>query len=55
MGPDYLFSFLPFNLVPETELLEFVYAGDRFGGIWLSPTSHLGTGGFFYPRVKPSV
>ena len=25
------------------------------GGMWLSPTSHLGTGGFLYPSVWPSV
>ena len=26
--------FLFTNLAPDTELLEYVYAGDRFGGIW---------------------
>ena len=32
-----------------------VYAGDKPGGIWLSPTSRLGTGGSLYPWVWPSV
>ena len=29
------FSCLPFKLTPDTELLETVHAGDRFGGNWL--------------------
>ena len=32
-----------------------MYAGDKPGGMWLSPTSHLGTGGVLYPCVWPSV
>ena len=43
------------NLGPDTELLVFVCAGDRFGGIWPGPTSHLGTGGFLYPSVESSI
>ena len=31
-----------------------MFAGDRFGGIWLRPGSRLGTGGFFSPCVEPS-
>ena len=43
------------NLVLDRELPRSVYAGDKFSGMWLSPTSHLATGGFLYPSVKPSV
>ena len=32
-----------------------MYVGDKPGGIWLSPTSRLGTGGFLNPCVWPSV
>ena len=28
-----------------------MYAGDKFGGIWLLPTSRLGVDGFLYPFV----
>ena len=28
------FSMIPFKLTPDTELLEIVYVGDRFGGNW---------------------
>ena len=40
--------FLTFLLVP-------VNAGDKFGGIWISPTSRLGIGRSLYPCVWPSV
>ena len=36
---------------PGRELPRSVYAGDKFGGIWLGPTSRLGTGGSLYPFV----
>ena len=36
-------------------LLVPVYVGDKPGGIWLSPTSRLGTGGFLNPCVWPSI
>ena len=36
-------------------LLVPVYVGDKPGGIWLSPTSRRGTGGFLNPCVWPSV
>ena len=32
-----------------------IYAGAKPGGMWLSPTSHLSTGGLLYPCVWPSV
>ena len=32
-----------------------MYVGDKPGGIWLSPTSRLGTGGILKPCVWPSV
>ena len=40
--------------VPDTEPGGSVYSGDRYGGIWLRPTSWLGTGGFSYPCSEPS-
>ena len=43
------------NLNSDTFELVLGYAGDKFGGIWLSPTSHLGTGECLYPCVRPSV
>ena len=46
-----IFTSQPRSKVP----LVFEYAADKFGGIWPGPTSHLGTGGFLYPSVKPSV
>ena len=45
----------PANPVVGTFLLAPVYVGDKFGGIWLSPTSCLGTCGFLYPCLWPSV
>ena len=33
-GPVLVFPCSPSNLIPDTELLEFVCAGDRFGVIW---------------------
>ena len=48
-GPILIFPYLPSNPAPDTALLEFVYAGDKFGGIWLCLTSCLGTGRFLYP------
>ena len=38
----------PASLIFDIFLL-FEYAGNRPGGMWLSPTSRLGTGGFLYP------
>ena len=32
-----------------------IYAGDKPGGMWLSPTSRLSTGGLLYLCVWPSV
>ena len=32
-----------------------MYVGDKPGGIWLSPTSRLVTGGFLNPCVWPSI
>ena len=29
-----------------------MYAGDKLGGTWLSPTSRVGTGGSLYPLVS---
>ena len=49
------FPCLVANLGTDKELLVFVYAEDKFGGIWPEPTSHLGIGGFLYASVKPSV
>ena len=43
------------NLILGIFSLDLVYAGDKPGGMWLSPTSRLGTGGFLYPCVWPSV
>ena len=43
----------PANLVLIRELPRSVYAGDKFGGTWLSPTRRLSTGGFLYPPVRP--
>ena len=45
------FLSLPFKLTPDTELLETVCAGDRFGGNWLGSTSH--TGGLWYFVMPP--
>ena len=45
----------PANLVLGIFSLDLECAGDKPGGIWLSPTSRLGTGGFLYPCVWPSV
>ena len=50
---DFLNS--PANLILGIFSLDLVYAGDKPGGMWLSPTSHLGTGGFLYPCAWPSV
>ena len=52
--PVLIFLSSPANLV-VTFLLDPVYAGDKPGGIWHSPTSRLGTGGFLYPCVWPSA
>ena len=38
----------------KADLLDPVYVGDKSGGVWLSPTSRLGTGGFLHPCVWPS-
>ena len=45
----------PANLILGIFSLDLVYAGDKPGGMWLSPISHLGTGGFLYPCAWPSV
>ena len=54
-GPVLMFPCLLANLGPDKELLVFVYAGDKFRGIWPGPTSRLGTGGFLNPSVNPSI
>ena len=41
---DFLNS--PANLILRIFSLDLVYARDKSGGMWLSPTSRLGTGGF---------
>ena len=43
----------PANLISDKSLLVSEYAGDKLGGIWPSPTSRLGTGGFLYLCVWP--
>ena len=43
------------KLVSDTCELVIKYAGDKPGGIWLSPTSRLGTGGSLYPCEGPSA
>ena len=55
LDPVLIFPCSPANLVLDRELPRSGYAVYKFGGMWLSPTSHLGTGGFLYPPVKPSV
>ena len=32
-----------------------IYAGNKPGAMWFSPTSRLSTGGLLYPCVWPSV
>ena len=54
-GPVLIFPSSPANLVSDKSLLVIEYAKGKLGGIWLSPTSCLGTGGFLYPGVWPSV
>ena len=48
-GPALTFPNLPANLGSDIFELIPVYARDKFGGIWLSPTCRLGTGGSLYP------
>ena len=43
------------HLTLGTFVLGPVYVGDRPGGMWLSPTSHLGIGGSLYPFERPSA
>ena len=54
-APVLIFPNSPANLVLGKSSLNLEYAGDKPGGIWPSPTSRLGTGGFLYPGVWPSV
>ena len=53
--PALIFQNLLANLGPDKELMVFLCAGDKFGGIWPGPTSRLGTGGFLYPSIGPSA
>ena len=55
LDPALIFPNLLANLNSDTFKLVLGYAGDKFGGIWISPTSRLGTGGPSYPCVWPSV
>ena len=42
--PVLIFINSPANLILGIFSLDLVYAGDKLGGMWFSPTSHLGTG-----------
>ena len=42
----------PANLISDKSLLVREYAGEKLGGIWLSPSNCLGTGGSLYLCVS---
>ena len=55
LGPALTFPNSPAILIFDIFSTDSEYVEDKPRGMWLSPTSHLGTGGSLYPCGWPSV